>query len=52
MTMQALTDIALRSRHVLPEVTAHVQELSVIGTPAMKARSKKLLRALAEAHDG
>ncbi len=52
MTMQALTDVALRSRHLLPEVTEHIQELSVIGTPAMKARSKKLLRALAEAHDG
>ena len=52
MTMQALTDVALRSRHLLPEVTEHIQELSVIGTPAMKARSKKLLRVLAEAHDG
>lgn len=52
MAMQALTDIALRCRQLLPEVTKHIQELSVIGTPAMKARSKKLLRALAEAHDG
>lgn len=52
MTMQALTDVALRSRHLLPEVTEHIQELSVIGTPAMKARSKKLLRALAEALSG
>jgi hypothetical protein len=48
MTMQALTDVALRSRRLVPEVTRHIQELSVIGTPAMKARSKKLLRTLAE----
>lgn len=52
LTMQALTDIALRSRHLLPEVTQHIQELSVIGTPAMKARSKKLLRALAAVRGG
>jgi hypothetical protein len=52
MTMQALADIALRSHHLLPEVMEHIQELAVIGTPAMKARSKKLLRALAEALDG
>jgi hypothetical protein len=52
MAMQALTDIALRSRHLLPQVAQHIQELAVIGTPAMKARGKKLLRALREACDG
>ncbi len=49
MTMQALADIGLRNRQLLPIIEQHVQELSVIGTPAMKARAKKLLRALAEA---
>ena len=52
MTMQALTDIALRRPHFLPEVKEHIQELSLIGSPAMKARGKKLLRALAEARAG
>jgi hypothetical protein len=50
--MQALTDIALRSRRRLPEVRQHIEALSAIGTPAMKARGKKLLRAMAKALDG
>ncbi len=49
LTMQALVDIALRHRGLLPEVTGHIRELTVIGTPAMKARGKRLLRALAKA---
>jgi hypothetical protein len=52
MSMQALTDMALRSRRLLPEVRRRIEELSATGTPAMKARGKKLLRALAEAHAG
>jgi hypothetical protein len=47
MSMQALADIALRSRRLLPEIKQHIEELSVIGTPAMKARSKQLLKLLA-----
>ena len=52
MSMQALTDIALRSHRLLPEITQHIKELSDIGTPAMKARGKKLLKSLAKAHHG
>jgi hypothetical protein len=52
MSMQALADIALRSHRLLPEVTQHIKELSVIDTPAMKARGKKLLKSLAKAHHG
>lgn len=46
MSMQALADIALRSHRLLPEIRRHIEELSVTGTPAMKARSKKLLKSL------
>lgn len=46
MSMQALADIALRSPSHLPEVRQHIEELMVIGTPAMKARGKKLLKTL------
>lgn len=52
MSMQALADIALRSRRLLPEIKQHIEELSVIGTPAMKARSKKLLKSLAKDSHG
>ena len=46
MAMQALADIAYRNRRLLPEVKQHIEELIVIGTPAMKARGKKLLGKL------
>jgi hypothetical protein len=49
MAMQALADIAIRSPRRLPEITRHIEELSIIGTPAMKARGKKLLRLLQKA---
>lgn len=49
LSMQALADIALRSRRLLPEITRHIRELTVIGTPAMKARGRKLLKSLANA---
>jgi hypothetical protein len=49
LSMQALADIALRSRRLLPEITQHIRELTVIGTPAMKARGRKLLKLLANA---
>jgi hypothetical protein len=52
MAMQALTDIALRNRRRIPEIRQHIEELSVIGTPAMKARSKKLLALFSQAHHG
>jgi len=49
MAMQALADIALRRPRRLAEITQHISELSTIGTPAMKARGRKLLRLLHEA---
>ncbi len=52
MSMQVLADIALRSSRLLPEITQHIKELAVIGTPAMKARSKKLLKALSKESHG
>lgn len=52
MAMQALADIALRSHRLLPEITRHIEELTVVGTPAMKARSKKLLKSLAKESHG
>jgi hypothetical protein len=36
MAMQALTEIGPRNRQQLPIIEKHIQELSVIGTPAMK----------------
>ncbi len=44
--MQALADFALRERKRVPEIKKHVEELIVIGTPAMKARGRKLLKLL------
>lgn len=46
--MQALADLARRDPKLLPAVTLHLRELTVIGTPAMKARGKKLLARLGE----
>lgn len=46
LSMQALADIALRSHRLLPEIKRHIEELAGIGTPAMKARSRKLLKRL------
>lgn len=43
LAMQALADIALRDEKLLPEVRERIGELCVIGTPAMRARGKKLL---------
>lgn len=52
MAMQALADIALRSLRFLPEVQRHIEELTATGTPAMKARGKKLLKQLLKARQG
>lgn len=43
LAMQALADIALRDEKLQPEVRSHIEELYVIGSPAMKARGRKLL---------
>ena len=44
--MQALADIARDSPVLLPIVRQHITELTIIGTPAMKARGRKLLTEL------
>jgi len=51
-SMLVLADITLRSSRLLPAITQHIKELAVIGTPAMKARSNKLLKVMAKASHG
>jgi hypothetical protein len=41
--MQALADLARDAPALLPAVRRHITELTAIGTPAMKARGRKLL---------
>lgn len=45
--MQALADLASRHPPLRPSVMLHLQELTAIGTPAMKARGRMLLAAMA-----
>jgi len=45
-TMQALADIARQSPALLPAVRRHIAELTLVGSPAMKARGRKLLAEL------
>lgn len=52
MAMQAMADLALRSHRLMPEVKRHIEDLTAAGTPAMKARGRKLLAELARACDG
>ena len=51
LAMQALADLATRDQALRPVVLLHLQELVVTGTPAMKARGKKLLRNLARCRE-
>jgi hypothetical protein len=44
--MQALADLAERTPRLRPTVLGHLRELTVIGTPAMKARGRKLVAQL------
>jgi hypothetical protein len=46
MAMQALADLALLHPELLAEARQHIEERAVIGTPAMKARGRKLLPKL------
>jgi hypothetical protein len=46
IAMQALADLALRDEKLRPLVRRHIEELSVIGTAAMRARGKHLLTEL------
>lgn len=45
-TMQALAEIARDSPEFLPTARQHITELTIIGTPAMKARGRMLLTEL------
>ena len=45
--MQALVDVARESPALLPVVRRRIRKLAVDGTPAMKARGRKLLKELA-----
>jgi len=49
MAMQALVDLAFHNPALLPEIELHIKELTIIGTPAMKTRGKKLLVKLGKA---
>lgn len=42
LAMQALADIAFQTPELRPSVLTHLRELTLIGTPAMKARGRKL----------
>lgn len=44
--MQALHDLALKNPELTKEALLHIRELVATGTPAMKARGKKLIRSL------
>jgi hypothetical protein len=44
--MQALADIARQAPELRPSALAHLRELTLIGTPAMKARGRKLCAEL------
>jgi hypothetical protein len=47
--MQALADLARQTPALRPTVLVHLQELTSTGTPAMKARGRRLLAELGDA---
>ncbi|MFA6972008.1 MAG: helix-hairpin-helix domain-containing protein [Gallionella sp.] len=47
--MQSLADIAMRDEKLRPFVLRHIEELSIIGTPVMRARGRHLLETLGKA---
>jgi hypothetical protein len=47
LAMQALADLAVRDEKLRAPVLRHIRELSISGTPAMKARGRKLLAKFA-----
>jgi HEAT repeat protein len=49
MAMQALGDLGLRYPALKPVALKHIRDLTATGTPAMKARGRKLLLTLTEA---
>lgn len=46
IAMQSLADLAMRDEKLRPLVSRHIEELIVIGTPAMRARGRHLLKEL------
>ena len=46
LSMQALADLAMRDGKLKPLVRRHIEELTVTGTPAMRARGRHLLSEL------
>jgi predicted flap endonuclease-1-like 5' DNA nuclease len=46
LAMQALADIAMRDKKLQPLVRRHIGELSITGTPAMRARGRHLQQSL------
>jgi hypothetical protein len=44
--IQALFDLAMRNQALLPLALRHIKDVVVMGTPAMQARSRKLLAKL------
>ncbi len=45
--MQAMADLAFRSARFVPEVLTRIEALTATGTPAMRARGRRLLHKLA-----
>lgn len=46
LAMQSLADLAMRYEKLRPLVLRHIEELSITGTPAMRARGRHLLATL------
>ena len=44
--IQALYELTMRNQSLLPLVLGHIKDVVVTGTPAMQARSRKLLAKL------
>jgi hypothetical protein len=47
LAMQGMFDLAIQDEDLLPVVRQHIEELTVIGTPAMRARGRMLNAKLA-----
>ncbi|MGB8339446.1 MAG: hypothetical protein WCD07_04055 [Burkholderiales bacterium] len=45
--MQAMVDLAVKDKSLLPKVARHVKELTVTGSPAMRSRGHHLLQKIA-----
>jgi hypothetical protein len=45
--MQAMVDLAVKDKSLLPTVMRHVKELMIAGSPAMRSRGRQLLEKIA-----